>query len=217
MIPNQSLDLQGDEKRVYELVCRHFLACVSRDAVGSETTVNVVVADEHFTTTGLIIYERNYLDVYIYEKWNSKEIHNYQVGNTFEPTELSMPEGTTSPPNLLTEADLIALMDKNGIGTDATHAEHINTIKTRGYIGEIENGYLVPGTLGMGLVEGYDSVDLPLAYPELRAGLEKDLKLICTSHRNPNDVLKEQIEKYKEVYRVITARIEAMDASLANR
>lgn len=86
-----------------------------------------------------------------------------------------------------------------------------------GYIGEIENGYLVPGTIGMGLVEGYDSVNLPLAYPELRAGLERDLKLICTGERVPDVVLKEQIEKYKEVYRVITTRIEAMDASLANR
>lgn len=86
-----------------------------------------------------------------------------------------------------------------------------------GYIGEIENGYLVPGTLGMGLVEGYDSVNLPLAYPELRAELERDLKSICEGTRNPQDVLREQIEKYKEVYRVITARIEAMDASLANR
>lgn len=126
------VDLQGNEKRVYELICRHFLACVSKDATGSETTVKAVVADEQFTATGLVIYERNYLDVYIYEKWNGKEIHQYQIGNTFQPTELSMPEGTTSPPSLLTEADLIALMDKNGIGTDATHAEHINTIKERG-------------------------------------------------------------------------------------
>lgn len=131
-LQNVNLDLQGNEKRVYELICRHFLACVSKDATGSETTVNVVVAEEEFTATGLVIYERNYLDVYIYEKWNSKEIHNYQIGNTFQPTELSMPEGSTSPPSLLTEADLIALMDKNGIGTDATHAEHINTIKQRG-------------------------------------------------------------------------------------
>lgn len=69
----------------------------------------------------------------------------------------------------------------------------------------------------MGLVDGYDSVSLPLAYPELRAELERDLKLICTGQRNPNDVLREQIEQYKEVYRVITAQIEAMDASLANR
>lgn len=69
----------------------------------------------------------------------------------------------------------------------------------------------------MGLVEGYESVNLPLAYPELRAGLEQDLKLICTGERVPDVVLREQIEKYKEVYRVITSRIEAMDASLANR
>lgn len=122
-------NLTGNEARVYELIVRHFLACVSRDAVGSETTVKVVVADEEFTATGLCIYERNYLDVYIYEKWNAKEIHNYEPGNTFDPTELVMVSGNTSPPSLLTEADLIALMDKHGIGTDATHAEHINTVK----------------------------------------------------------------------------------------
>lgn len=69
----------------------------------------------------------------------------------------------------------------------------------------------------MGLVEGYDSMNLPLAYPELRAELERDLKLICTGQRNPRDVLKEQIEKYKEVYRVITTRILQMDQKLAVR
>ena len=40
----------------------------------------------------------------------------------------------TSPPNLLSETDLIGLMDKYGIGTDATHAEHIETIQKRKYV-----------------------------------------------------------------------------------
>jgi len=53
----------------------------------------------------------------------------------------------------LTEADLIALMEKHGIGTDATHADHIDTIKSREYVG-MNDIYFVPGTLGMGLVEG---------------------------------------------------------------
>ena len=39
-------------------------------------------------------------------------------------------------------------------GTDATHAEHIETIKTRNYVGVQHDGSLVPGELGMGLVEG---------------------------------------------------------------
>ena len=39
-------------------------------------------------------------------------------------------------------------------GTDATHAEHIETIKSRMYVGVTNDGKFVPGELGMGLVEG---------------------------------------------------------------
>ena len=38
-------------------------------------------------------------------------------------------------------------MDKHGIGTDATHAEHIETVKQRQYIGVTDNDKLVPGTV----------------------------------------------------------------------
>lgn len=44
-----------------------------------------------------------------------------------------MREGRTTAPENLTEAELIALMDKHGIGTDATHAEHISKIIERGW------------------------------------------------------------------------------------
>lgn len=46
-------------------------------------------------------------------------------------------------------------MEKHGIGTDATHAEHIETIKSRDYVSLHQNIYFVPAALGMGLVEGY--------------------------------------------------------------
>ena len=36
-------------------------------------------------------------------------------------------------------------MDKHGIGTDATHADHIETVKQRQYIGITNNDKLVPG------------------------------------------------------------------------
>lgn len=69
----------------------------------------------------------------------------------------------------------------------------------------------------MGLVEGYDSVNLPLAHPELRAELERDLKLVCTGERDPKEVLSVQVEKYKEVYKIITERIQSIDDTLAER
>jgi len=121
---------------VYDLIVRRFLACCSKNARGSETTVEIEIAGEHFSAkgesyiacstrssyssrnyhSGLIIRERNYLDVYIYDKWQGNHLPDFQIGEQFEPDELELKEGMTSQPNLLTEADLVGLMDKNGIG-----------------------------------------------------------------------------------------------------
>ncbi|KAI4457177.1 prokaryotic dna topoisomerase [Holotrichia oblita] len=212
-------NLTGNEQRVYEYIVRHFLACVYKDALGHETTVHADIADEKFQAKGLMILERNYLDVYIYEKWNAKEIHHYRDGDTFMPSTLEMAEGNTSPPKLLTEADLIALMEKHGIGTDATHAEHIDTIKSREYVGLQENMYFIPGTLGMGLVEGYDKIGLEvsLAKPKLRAEFENDLKLICEGRKDPEVVRREQIEKYKTMFQRVMTKIRCIDETLSNR
>lgn len=65
---------------------------------------------------GLVVLERNYLDVYVYDKWNGNLLPNFQVGETFEPSTCEIKQGQTSQPNLLTEADLVSLMDKHGIG-----------------------------------------------------------------------------------------------------
>lgn len=79
--------------------------------------------------------QRNYLDVYTYDWWeSSQQLPAFVVGETFEPVEATLCDGQTAPPNHMTEPELIALMDANGIGTDATMAEHIAKIKEREYI-----------------------------------------------------------------------------------
>ena len=205
--------LEGDEKKVYELITRTFLACVSDDAKGHETVVEIRVAGEHFRASGLIILERNYLEVYPYDKWTDKPMPIYEVGYQFTP-EIEMVGGQTSPPSLLTEADLIALMEKHGIGTDATHAEHIETIKSRSYVG-LQDQKFVPGTLGMGLVNGYDDMGFQMSQPHLRAGLEEDLKAICEGRKDPAVVLQEQIQKYKEVFEEAIRQADKLDTALS--
>ena len=59
-------------------------------------------------------------------------------------------------------------------GTDATIAEHISKIIEREYVMRQKEGrvdYLVPSTLGIGLVEGYNrmNLDKSLCKPHLRA------------------------------------------------
>ncbi|KAF4597991.1 DNA topoisomerase [Pleurotus pulmonarius] len=198
-------NLAGDEKRVYEFVTRRFLACCSKDAVGSQTTIDVVCGGEEFFTTGLIVHERNYLDVYPYDKWVSHAVPDFAEGEEFQPSVCELKDGETSPPNLLTEADLVTLMDKNGIGTDATIAQHIETIVQREYVIERFEGqvkYLVPSTLGIGLIEGYNQIgfDKSLSKPQLRRETERAMVQVCEKNKTKHDMLNQAIEQYKEMY-----------------
>ncbi|XP_008564435.1 PREDICTED: DNA topoisomerase 3-alpha isoform X1 [Galeopterus variegatus] len=208
-------NLQGDEQRLYEFIVRHFLACCSQDAQGQETTVEIDIAQERFVAHGLMILARNYLDVYPYDHWSDKILPVYEQGSCFQPSTVEMVDGETSPPQLLTEADLIALMEKHGIGTDATHAEHIETIKSRMYVGLTPDKRFLPGHLGMGLVEGYDSMGYEMSKPDLRAELEADLKLICEGKKDKFVVLRQQVQKYKQVFIEALAKAKKLDEALS--
>lgn len=131
--------LNAEEGRLYELVVRRFLACCADDAKGMATDVEIAYGSERFRAKGVHVLERNFLDVYPYENWtDTAQLPAFAVGERFEPTEALMTQGKTSAPGYLTEADLIALMDANGIGTDATMAEHIQKIQDREYARAVE-------------------------------------------------------------------------------
>ncbi|CAG8485597.1 16731_t:CDS:10 [Cetraspora pellucida] len=198
-------DLTGDEQRVYEFVVRRFLACCSDHAVGHETIIEIKLWEEKFTAKGLVILARNYLDVYPYDRWGESNLPNFQKGEMFIPTTCEMRDGRTSPPEYLTEADLISIMDQNGIGTDATIHVHIAKIIEREYARkDNRNGktYILPLDLGIALVEGYDSIgfDKSLSKPFLRREMESKLKMVCEGRQKKEDVIKDSLSMYKDMY-----------------
>lgn len=206
--------LTTEQKKVYEFVVRRFLACCSEDAKGQATEVEIQYGDEMFHANGLLVLERNYLDVYVYDKWeSSQQLPAFQMGELFEPTEAKIAEGKTTPPSYLTEPELIGLMDANGIGTDATMADHIAKIKEREYVdthsrrsGRNPIQELIPTRLGIALVEGYDNVvvgipDNPsLSKPFLRKEMELRMRDICAGTRTRQQVVHESLDMYREVF-----------------
>ncbi|KAN0061763.1 DNA topoisomerase [Thecaphora frezii] len=198
-------DLFGDEKRVYDYVTRRFLGSCWKDAIGQQTTVEIDIAAEKFRASGLIVQQRNFLEVCTYERWEGNILPEFREREQFLPTTCELKEGATSRPKLLTEADLVNLMDKNGIGTDATIAEHIAKVIDRNYVMKAQEGrttYLVPSTLGIGLVEGYNRInfDKSLSKPMLRRETEYRMSLICSGQRTKHETIHESIEEYRNVY-----------------
>jgi DNA topoisomerase-3 len=206
--------LNENEKKVYEFVTRRFLACCSDDAKGKGTEIEILYGEEIFHANGLIVLEKNYLDVYVYDKWeSSQQLPNFEKNEMFEPTEANISEGKTTAPSYLTEPELIGLMDANGIGTDATMAEHIAKIKEREYVVVNKRGSgrssieeLIPTRLGIALVEGYDNVvaglpnSISLSKPFLRKEMELRMLEICAGSKTRQEVVQQSLDMYREVF-----------------
>ncbi|CAK7895942.1 DNA topoisomerase 3 [[Candida] anglica] len=205
-VNTSSLD-NDKQKKVYEYVVRRFLACCSEDAKGEQTTVTLQWGDENFTANGLTVIARNYLDIYPYRKWeSSKQLPKFDQGEVIKINGGRMKDGKTSPPSHMTEPELIALMDVNGIGTDATIAEHIHKIITRGYVVKIKqrgSEFIIPSELGMGLIEGFDRIEfenISLSKPFLRKRLENSLQDIVDGRTTKEVVLSEVIQLYRQAF-----------------
>ncbi|KAF6763472.1 prokaryotic type I DNA topoisomerase [Ephemerocybe angulata] len=167
---------------------RRYLACCSQDAKGLETTVEVNCGGEFFSTFGLVVTEKNYLEVYPYDKWTSKSLPAFQRGEEFDPTSCMLKEGETSAPKYLTEADLVTLMDKNGIGTDATIATHIDTIIHREYVIERMEG----------------SIKYPVSKPTLRRETERRMVNVCEGGMDKAEMLRASLQQYKRLARTVS-------------
>ncbi|XP_019233213.1 PREDICTED: DNA topoisomerase 3-alpha-like [Nicotiana attenuata] len=189
-----------DHHRVYELVVRHFLACVSKPAVGAETTVEIDIAGESFFTCGRVILAKNYLDVYRFESWGGSVIPPYTFGQQFIPTSLTLDSGVTRPPPLLSEADLLGCMDKAGIGTDATMHDHIKKLLDRFYAIKDSSTRFSPTKLGEALVMGYDDMGYELWKPYLRAMMECDMKAVSMGTKRKTEVLETSLQQMKACF-----------------
>jgi DNA topoisomerase-3 len=201
--------LNEKEKRIYELLVRHFLACVSPDAKGEETVVTLLMGGEYFSSKGLIITSQGYLQIYTYDKWTDNYMPNFSLNDEIIPSKLLMQTGKTSPPSFLTEAELISLMDKHGIGTDATIHEHIKHIQDRGY--SIQSGNVFKPTLiGTALIKSYEALGLELYKPYLRAQMEADMKEVCEGRKSADNVFREMKREMRNIFNKVFDCLERM-------
>jgi DNA topoisomerase-3 len=206
------------QRNVYILVVKHYLACCSRDAVGKETQLTVKISSEEFTATGLMVLEKNWLEIYEpWERWSTGqgEIPHLQIGSRVTPHSLVLKEGRTTPPRPLSEVELISLMDRNGIGTDATIAQHITTIQDREYARRDANQCFSPTPLGIALVEGYNSMGYQLNKPDLRREVEAECNQVAAGQKTKDDIIVPILAKMKAIFQTAGAEAHKLDEAVA--
>lgn len=135
----------------------------------------------------------------------------FKQGESVKINEYKLVESQTGPPDYLTESELITLMEKHGIGTDASIPVHINNICQRNYVTIASGRRLIPTTLGNVLVHGYQKIDPELVLPTMRSDVEKLLNLIAHGSADFQSVLKHAIEIFRMKFQYFVKNIPDMD------
>ncbi|MBD8032392.1 MULTISPECIES: DNA topoisomerase III [Solibacillus] len=219
-LPNLS-KLSTEEEKIYDLVVRQVIAAHYNNAIYSYTTIHSLVEKRaEFISKGKVQIEEGWRKVIYHTNANSPAdkdellplLHENEHGIVTKAKER---KSETQPPNRYSEGNLITLMKTagkhledtelekvlsktEGLGTEATRAGIIGTLKDRNYI-EIKKNQVFATTKGMLLIEALgESI---LTSPSMTAKWEQRLSEIGEGTASPNAFI-EQVKKlsYKLIF-----------------
>ena len=191
--------MSSEERKIYDLVVRRFLAVLYPPAEYEQVRIQASVCKERFVAKGETIREAGWRAVYdssIEEEDGEDELGNQTLPDLKEGQSLLIKrqertEGKTKPPARYTEAALLTAMEKGGLGTVATRADIIEKLFHTFYMEKKGNDLLITSK-GKQLLE---LVPQDLKKPELTARWEKELQRISEGRQKESSFMRE-IERY---------------------
>lgn len=195
--------MDDDDRRIYDLVARRFLAVFHPEAVFENTKVETEVASHVFRTRGKVMLVPGWRGVYGEEadaekpaeddEGREQQLPKLEQGESVDTLDVVSEEKETKPPRRYSEGSLLAAMETagklvdeeelreamkdSGIGTPATRAAIIERLLQVGYI-ERDARSLVVTEKGLNVVRLLDGH--PLTSPSLTGDWEHRLAKIET-------------------------------------
>ena len=188
-----------DDRRIYDLVVRRFLAIFHPDAEFENTTVETTVGEYIFRTSGKILIVPGWRGVYgelpegegdddEKDEGKDQNLPRLEQGEQALVAAVALSEKETQPPRRYSDASLLGAMEgasklvddeelreamtESGIGTPATRASIIERLIDVGYV-ERDGRALVPTEKGMNVIRLLG--DHPLTQPNLTGEWEQRL------------------------------------------
>ncbi len=183
--------LEKVDTRVYDLICRRFMASLEDPAVREGTRATVDVNGHLFYLKGSRLVEKGWTEVYgPYFKDKGVVLPALKIGQKIPIRKVEAPRKLTRPPPRLNPGSLLALMEREGIGTKATRSDIIDTMFKRGYVDGREIGVT---DLGLTVVESLDRIVPEILSVEMTRKLEEDIEDIRAGETNADVVVEEAI------------------------
>lgn len=151
-----SSSLTPQQAKLYDLIWRRFVASQMANAVFDATAIDIDanpapssgVPNYVFHATGTTLRFDGWLKV-IPTKFSENELPEMKAGESLMLQELTPEQHFTKPPAHYSEASLIKILEKEGIGRPSTYAAIISTIVTRKYVEKDRSRQFHPTEAGM--------------------------------------------------------------------
>ncbi|MCQ2010004.1 DNA topoisomerase 3 [Sporolactobacillus sp. STSJ-5] len=193
-------DLSDDERRLYDLIVRRFLALFYPEYTFQSMRAELEINGETF-----VLKETKELDLGFKRlnessgKQVSEDSLNVTKGQKLPVHQVLLDEKMTEPPARFSEADLLTKMETFGLGTPATRADIIEKILLAESVERV-NGRLRPTGKGKQLI---DLVSTDLKSPKLTAEWERQLENIAKGSGNANQFMAEIRKRTLEMVREV--------------
>lgn len=125
-----------EEANVYNLIYRKFVGAFMPDHLYIKTSILTDVSGLKFLTTGKEVKQAGWRALYTGDKAAGEEqqLPSLAKGEKVNKTKVWKEDKETKPPAVHTEASILKLMEKLGLGTPATRASILERLKTTGYV-----------------------------------------------------------------------------------
>jgi len=162
------------QEKIYELVCRRFLATLAKDAISETSDVLIDISGEEFKASGYRLVEPNWKEIYTYIKDKRKPLPELSEGEKIEVSKIRLKEDKTKPPKRYTQGSLIAKMEQLSLGTKSTRHEIIGKLYGRKYV---TGSPPIPTATGFAVIDAIENYSV--SKPDMTAQLEKDMDEIA--------------------------------------
>lgn len=170
-------DLSQDERKLFDLIAKRFLALFYPAYKYEIVRVTFEVNGETFLSKETTVIDEGFKVLTKQQDGEKhlKSLQHLKQGQTLTIANSRLQEHLTEAPPRFTESDLLARMEKYGLGTPATRADIIEKLLSSQVI-DRSNNRLFPTPKGKQLIE---LVNNELKSPELTAKWEAELEAIA--------------------------------------
>ncbi|MFH0739822.1 MAG: type I DNA topoisomerase [bacterium] len=213
-----------DESKLYTLIWQRFIASQMSQAIFDTCSIDIKAHSASsgqapsnssgqaytFRANGQTLKFDGFLKVYPV-KFEETDLPNLDKGEVLELKDLLSNQHFTQPPARYSEATLIKVLEKEGIGRPSTYAPTLSTIQQRNYTEKDENKKLKPTQIGI-MVDTMLLANFPqIVDIQFTAKMEKEFDEVANGKDTFQQTLKDFYMPFEKILKDKEKTVEKLD------